>query len=61
MMDTIQNLVSNTQEPDPEATILMAQTRFTIEQLEIDGDVMLYFEVGSFDALLAALDDAMGE
>ena len=59
MMDTIQNLVSNTQEPDPNATILMAQTRFTIEQLEIDGDVMLYFEVGSFDALLAALDEAM--
>ncbi len=36
-------------------TILLAQTHFTIEQLKISGDIILLFEVGSFDALLSAI------
>jgi chemotaxis protein CheC len=36
--------------------ILLAHTRFTIEQLQIEGDIILLFEVGAFDALLAAID-----
>ena len=41
---------------DSNTTILLAHTRFTIEQLQIEGDIILLFEVGSFDALLAAID-----
>jgi chemotaxis protein CheC len=37
-------------------TILLAHTRFIIEKLHIEGDVILLFEVGAFDALLAAID-----
>jgi chemotaxis protein CheC len=41
---------------DSNTTILLAHTRFTIEQLHIEGDIILLFEVGSFDALLVAID-----
>ena len=43
------------------AVVLMAQTRFSIERLHIEGDVILIFNVGSFDALLAAIDRVAGE
>ena len=36
--------------------LLLAHTRFSIEQLQIEGDIILLFEVGSFDALLEAID-----
>ena len=38
------------------AVILLARTRFTVKDLEIEGDVLLFLEVGSFDKLLAAID-----
>ena len=38
-----------------DAAIVLARTRFTIERLQVDGDILLLFEVGSFDALLSAL------
>jgi chemotaxis protein CheC len=41
---------------DVDTTILLAHTRFSIEQLQIEGDIILLFEVGSFDALLEAID-----
>ncbi|MBN1219352.1 MAG: chemotaxis protein CheC [Anaerolineae bacterium] len=41
---------------DADTTILLAHTHFTIEQLCIEGDIILLFEVGSFDALLSAID-----
>jgi chemotaxis protein CheC len=41
--------------------ILLAHTRFTIEQLQIEGDIILLFEVGAFDALLAAIDALNGD
>lgn len=37
-------------------TVLLAQTRFTIEQLHVEGDIILIFKVGSFDVLLEAID-----
>lgn len=55
MEATITNLLT-AHETDPDVTVLLAQTRFTIEQLHIHGDVMLFFEVGSFDALVEAID-----
>lgn len=39
---------------------LLAQARFTIEQLELIGDIILIFETSSFDVLLEALDQEMG-
>ena len=43
------------------AVVLLAQTRFIIERLHIEGDVILIFNVASFDALLAAIDRVIGE
>lgn len=39
--------------------ILLAQARFKIEQLHIVGDIILIFEVKSFDALLEAINQQM--
>lgn len=39
--------------------ILLAQARFKIEQLHIVGDILLIFEVKSFDALLEAINQQM--
>jgi len=41
---------------DSTTTIVLAQTHFVIEQFKIEGDIVLLFEVGSFDALLVAID-----
>jgi hypothetical protein len=40
-------------------TVLMAQMQFTIEKLQIDGDIMLSFDLGSFDALIEAINAMM--
>ena len=37
-------------------TFLLAQTRFKIEEMNIDGDIMIIFDVGSFDVLLELID-----
>jgi chemotaxis protein CheC len=39
---------------------LLAQARFTIEQLEIIGDIILIFETSSFDVLIKAIDKLLG-
>lgn len=39
-----------------DTVVLLARTRFTIEALEIEGDILLFLEVGSFDKLLAKID-----
>ena len=41
-------------EPDP--SMLLAHTRFAVRDLEIQGTILLVFEVRSFDALLAAVE-----
>ncbi|QLE45966.1 chemotaxis protein CheC (plasmid) [Nostoc sp. C052] len=53
--DTIENLLLSTYESD--SKILLAQARFIIEQLEIIGDIILIFHVGTFDALIKAIND----
>ena len=53
--DTIENLLLSTYESD--SKILLAQARFIIEQLEIIGDIILIFHVGTFDALITAIND----
>ena len=39
--------------------ILLAQARFEIEELQVQGDIILFFDIGSFKALLLAIE-AMG-
>lgn len=41
-------------------TVLVAHTRFTVQDLEIQGTILLIFEVLSFDALLGAIDAMAG-
>lgn len=36
-------------------TILLARTRFALESHQIDGDLLLLFEVGALDAMMVAL------
>lgn len=52
--DTVENLLTSNN--ISRSTILLAQASFTIEQLEIMGDIILIFEVNSFDALLHAIE-----
>lgn len=42
---------------DANTTVLLAQARFDIEELQVQGDIVLFFDVGSFDALLAAIEE----
>ena len=54
--ETVLNIVSlNTVEPT--ATIILAHAQFDIQELQIDGNILLWFEVGSFDTLKHAIDD----
>ncbi|BAT55977.1 CheC, inhibitor of MCP methylation [Nostoc sp. NIES-3756] len=52
--DTIANLVFTSH--GNESKILLAQAHFTIEQLKIIGDIILIFEVSTFDALIASIN-----
>ncbi len=40
--------------------VVWAQAQFTVERHQIDGDIILLFEVGLFDVLLAALNRKVG-
>ncbi|MCC5620868.1 chemotaxis protein CheC [Nostoc sp. CHAB 5715] len=53
--DTLENLLLSAYESD--SKILLAQASFTIERLEIIGDIILIFLVGTFDALISAMKD----
>ncbi|MFN6484900.1 MULTISPECIES: chemotaxis protein CheX [unclassified Nostoc] len=53
--DTLENLLLSAYESD--SKILLAQASFTIERLEIIGDIILIFLVGTFDALITAMND----
>ncbi|BDI20019.1 chemotaxis protein CheC [Nostoc cf. commune SO-36] len=56
--DNLENLLLSAYEND--SKILLAQASFTIERLEIIGDIILIFLVGTFDALINAMKDEMG-
>lgn len=55
--DTIENLLKL--DNSSNVAILLAQTRFTIEKLQIIGDIILIVELNSFDALLEAINHEM--
>ncbi|BAY11108.1 chemotaxis protein CheC [Calothrix sp. NIES-2098] len=56
--DRIENLLTDTNVS--QSQILLAQARFTIEQLELIGDIILVFELDTFDALIQVINREMG-
>ncbi|HEY9852014.1 MAG TPA: chemotaxis protein CheC [Leptolyngbyaceae cyanobacterium] len=50
----------NTKELGVNSGILLAHTRFIIEQLQIAGNIILIFKVGSFEAMLKAIELTFG-
>lgn len=55
--DSVDGLMETNSSKVDDESILLARTRFSIEQFQVQGDVILMFEVGSFDALLNAIDN----
>ena len=53
--DNIENLVAPI-DTVPDATVVLAHTRFTVEQRHIEGDIILIFELGSFSVLMNAIN-----
>ena len=51
----IDHLISD-QETHPNTDVLLTQAHFNVEKLQLQGDILLFFGVGSFEALLAAID-----
>jgi chemotaxis protein CheC len=56
--DRIDNLLADAHVS--QSQILIAQARFTIEQLELIGDIILIFELDTFDALIQVINQQMG-
>jgi chemotaxis protein CheC len=51
MNDTITNLIL-TQSADPDEWIVLAHTHFLVQDINVEGDIVLILEVGSMDALI---------
>lgn len=47
----------NLHQPSPGLTVLLIRTRFQIQDRQIEGNIFLIFELGSFDAFFGALED----
>ena len=43
---------------DAEQFFILAQTRFDISEIDVQGDIILFFNVDSFQSLLVAIDNA---
>ena len=56
--DTVENLL-NYKDNGTYKTMLLAQTQFAIEQHHIRGDIILIFEVNSFDFLMSAIAEEL--
>ena len=52
--EPVMGLLTNEREGDP--LILLARTNFVIRQMQIQGNLMLLFELDSFDSLMAAVE-----
>ena len=55
--EDIEHLLPFAQKSDNHGEFLLAQTRFDIEALQVQGDIILFFNMGSFNALLAAIEN----
>ncbi|MDZ7962149.1 MAG: chemotaxis protein CheC [Aulosira sp. DedQUE10] len=56
--DSIENLLASANVS--ESKILLAQAQFTIEQLKLIGDIILIFELNTFDALIHVINQEIG-
>ena len=54
--DTLLNMLQQNKEDTQSATIILARTHFIVEKHCINGDLILFFEVGSFDALVDSIE-----
>lgn len=52
--EQIDRLLPN-QKSDPSSAVLLAPARFSIEELHVQGDIIIFFDVGSFEILLDAI------
>jgi chemotaxis protein CheC len=55
--DRIENLFRS-KHNDSNTTVMSARTRLLIEQLQIKSDIIIFFEMDSFDMLLSAIENA---
>ena len=53
--ESIDNLIS-LNEKNEDRAILLARTSFIVQSLNIDGDIIIFFEVASLNALLSHID-----
>ncbi len=54
--DSLSNMLPKNDGDASDATIILARTHFIIEEHFIDGDIILFFEVGSFAALIECIE-----
>jgi chemotaxis protein CheC len=54
--DSFENVVAFGERIACSPSVLLVRTRFSIQQLHIEGNIILFFELGSFDALRASID-----
>lgn len=55
--DTVENLFAEVALDD--STIVLAQANFAIEQLQLIGDIILIFELQTFDRLVVAIEEIL--
>lgn len=60
MEGNVDNLIDN-QHLEKHSTLVLAQTRFFIEETKIQGDIILIFHLGSFHTILQALHGLDGD
>jgi chemotaxis protein CheC len=54
--DSLLNMLQQSDDDARNASIILARTHFIIEKHSINGDIILFFEVGSFDALIESVE-----
>ncbi len=59
--DSLLAMLMQQSENGSNATIIVAETHFVIEKHSINGDILLFFEVGSFDDLIDCIDTLIEE
>jgi len=57
---SVTNLVQSSQQ-EGSSVVLWAQTRFTVEEYDLSGDIFLVFDSNRFDAILNAVDAMTGQ
>lgn len=58
--DTVDTILASDYD-DADAVVLIARTRFTIEELKLNGDIILLFKMSSFEFLMQEIDAMIQE